>query len=150
MTNSICKSCVIAQGHESVPYIYQDDLWTVNLLLGSPPPKPLLGWSVLQPRRHINLLSDFSVDEQRTLGPMLARCESALKDVFGVERVYICLFAEDPNFHLHIHLIPRQPDLPKEYVGPAAFNIRSPEFELAAPDEVEEVLVRLKAALMAS
>ena len=148
--SDVCKSCVIAKGQETVPYIYQDRLWTVNLLLGPPPPKLLLGRAVLQPRRHIISLHDFNVEEQHSLGLVLSRCEFAMKEILGVERVYTCLFAEDPDFHLHIHLIPRRPNLPKEYIGHSIFNIRYPEFDLASPAEVEEVHIRLKAALMAA
>lgn len=134
----------------SIPYVYQDDLWSVNLRLGAPPPKLLLGWAVLSPQRWVNYLYELTAEEQRTLGPLLVRCEAAIREVMGVERVYVCLFAESPEFPLHFHLIPRQLNLPKEYIGPAVFNIQAPEFELSDPDEVEEVRVRLEAALMAT
>lgn len=142
-----CKSCVIAEGQESVPYIYQDDLWTVNLLLGSPPPRLLLGWSVLQPKRHINSLSELNTEELSSLAPLLARCEEAMKDILNVGKVYVCLFAEASDFHMHFHLIPRRPDLPKEYIGPAIFNIEWDDSELATSSEVEELRACLVSAL---
>lgn len=139
-----------SEEHESIPVVYKDELWGANLLLPSPPPKPLLGWTCLGPMRWVNYLHELTEEELHALGPLLARFEAALREVMDVERVYVCLFSESPDWPLHFHLIPRRLDLSEEYIGPGIFNIQSAGYELADPDEVEKVRERLEAILTAS
>lgn len=147
MRDENCKSCVIASANDDVTFIYADDLWTVNLRLGSPPPRLVAGWAVLQPRRHVRNLSQLNREEQESLGQVLSRCESAMQEALGATRMYVCLFAESDEFHLHFHLIPRYDELPKGLVGPAVFQIDVGDADRVTADELESLRIRLSEKL---
>src|SRR5204863_8181819 len=44
--------------------------------------------------------------------------------VLAPARVYVCLYAEAVS-HVHFHLIPRDPGMPREHWGPGVFDLMS-------------------------
>lgn len=64
---------------------------------------PTLGFSYLEPQRHIPYVQDLSGDEAVTFGAVLARCCAALKEAAGAELVYVYIFGGGiPNLHVHL------------------------------------------------
>ena len=143
----LCQSCAIYQNPDTAHFIYTDDMWTVNLRLDSPP-KPLIGWSVLQPRRHVNNLSELNTKEKETMSHLLSHCDTVLRKVLKVPRIYVCLFSESAMFHMHFHLIPRRSDLPEEFIGPSIFNLFPSEVETASEVELNNLARQLRVHLM--
>ncbi len=86
----------------------------------------LPGWLVLVPRRHVTSFADLTPDEAAELGPLLHRLSQALRDTVRCAKTYVMQFAEAEGFsHLHIHVVPRMPDLPAEHRGPRVFHYLS-------------------------
>jgi diadenosine tetraphosphate (Ap4A) HIT family hydrolase len=58
-----------------------------------------------------------------------------LRAVTGAEKIYSILLAESAA-HLHFHLIPRRPDLPKSLRGPHIFDLlqRASQTGVGVPD----------------
>ena len=100
--------------------IYRAGGWRVAL----DPTVPLDGWLVVLPRRHIVRLDELSDDEADALGPLLRLCSRVLTEVVGSQKAYIAFFGEAEGFeHLHIHVVPRSPDMPADLRGPRVFQL---------------------------
>ena len=56
--------------------VWENDLWRLTTSTG--PGDPTLGFSYLEPKRHIPHLTDLDGEEAATFGPVLARCARAL------------------------------------------------------------------------
>lgn len=73
-----------------------------------------LGHLLVEPRRHVQGLGDLTEDEAASVGRWLARASAALRDAAGAEHVYSMVVGHGVD-HLHIHLVPRYPNTPREY-----------------------------------
>jgi diadenosine tetraphosphate (Ap4A) HIT family hydrolase len=105
----------------------------------------LPGWLVVLPRRHLLALDELDDDEAAALGPLLRDVTAALRAVVGASKTYVALFAEAEGFaHLHLHVVPRQHDLPAELRGPAIFGLLGAD--LVVPD-AEALSLRLRTFL---
>lgn len=101
--------CVLCQGRAADEQlmrveVWQDALWRLSMATSSETP----GFSYLEPKRHITDITRLDGPEAAAFGPTLARVTAALRDVTGVERVYIYVFG-DGVAHLHLHLAPHRP-----------------------------------------
>ena len=99
-------NCLLCQGADSDPSlgrmeVWQDGLWRLTMSLTA----EVRGFCYLEPKRHIEDIASLDGEEADTLGLVIANVTSALKQVLGVERVYVYIFG-DSNPHLHIHLAP--------------------------------------------
>lgn len=98
--------------------IYDDGIWRVAHSFNSALP----GWLVIIPHRHVMTMAALSLDESVILGQLQQRLSGALEAVVGCSKTYIMMFAESEGFHhVHIHIVPRMPDLPREHKGPRIF-----------------------------
>ncbi len=100
--------CSLCTGTDSDPgmqrvEVWSDDLWRLSTSVG--PGDVTLGFSYLEPRRHIPDITALDGEEAATFGPVLARCSAALKDATGCELVYVYVFGGSIP-HLHVHLAP--------------------------------------------
>lgn len=122
-SQATCVACRATRGEIVAPggALYDDGMWRLEHTFE---PIPMVGWLVLKPLRHLESLADLTPDEAAALGPLLRRITEALDEVLAPAKVYAVLFAEAVA-HLHIHLIPRAPDLPEEYRGPGVFQLLS-------------------------
>jgi diadenosine tetraphosphate (Ap4A) HIT family hydrolase len=68
----------------------------------------VIAFSYLIPRRHIPYITDLDGPEAATLGPILARCTSALREATGTTFVFANIFGERVA-HLHVNLAPHSP-----------------------------------------
>ncbi|HVM08855.1 MAG TPA: HIT domain-containing protein [Acidimicrobiales bacterium] len=83
----------------------------------------LLGWIVLVVRRHVAVLADLTEAEAAAMGPLIRRVSRALHEHVGCEKTYVVQFAEHPQHrHVHVHVVPRPPQLADDEVGPGIFK----------------------------
>ena len=110
-------------------------------------PVKLPGWLVAVLRRHVEAVHELSEAELVELGRLLALCSRALHAELQCEKEYVSVYAESPGFnHVHVHIIPRSPNLAGELKGPRIFALLSnaiPE-EAVPPDQVAVLCRRLR------
>jgi diadenosine tetraphosphate (Ap4A) HIT family hydrolase len=87
--------------------VWADSLWRLTTLLEG----EIAGFCFLEPRRHVEHITDLQDPEAQTLGQVLARVSTALKRVAQAELVYLYVFGGGIP-HLHIHLAPHRPGGP--------------------------------------
>ena len=106
--------CIICQrGRAEDPLIvYEDDNWIVRHSRET----NILGYLLIESRRHFLDLSESTDDESLAIGPLLKRVTAAIKSVVQPERVYTVTLAETVP-HCHIHVIPRDQSTPRAYRG---------------------------------
>lgn len=98
--------CVLCRGTDADPELLRTEVWSDDLWrLTTADEAEVLGFSYLEPRRHVPHVTDLDGPEAATLGPVLARTTRALKDVTGAEVVYVYVFGDGVP-HLHLHLAP--------------------------------------------
>lgn len=107
MTN-IPNDCVICQGAAGDAalqriQVWENQHWRLTVSLAA----EVLGFSYLEPKRHIPYITDLDGEEARTLGEVLARVATVLREESAAELVYIYVFGDSVS-HLHIHLAPHR------------------------------------------
>jgi diadenosine tetraphosphate (Ap4A) HIT family hydrolase len=100
--------CVLCQGKSVDPelqrvQVWEDAYWRLTVAEQG----EVLGFSYLEPKRHIPHLTDLDGEEAKTLGPVLARTARALKEATDAELVYVYVFGGGIP-HLHLHLAPHR------------------------------------------
>ena len=98
--------CVLCRGTDGDAelgrvQVWEDRLWRLTMSLEA----EVLGFSYLEPKRHVPHLTDLDGEEARTFGDVLARVSSALKQETAAEVVYLYVFGGGVP-HLHVHLGP--------------------------------------------
>lgn len=107
-----CQLCSEASSYPAERVIYSDDDW----ILRHSSETDILGYLVLQSKRHFLDLSEASESECTAYGGILARAMKCIREVTQCQRVYTFSLAEAvPHFHLHI--IPRSKDFNAQYKG---------------------------------
>ncbi len=121
--------------------IARTDHWRVAHAFNSTLP----GWLVLLPSRHVASFAELSSAAMAELGRLTGAASRALHAEVGCAKTYAMQFSEADGFqHLHVHLVPRMPDLPAEHRGPAIFHYLSrPESEWLATSVTDELAGRL-------
>lgn len=66
----------------------------------------ILGYIYIEPKRHIENWTEFSVTELTEITTLIKEIEVMLKKLLNAERVYTVTISEDVR-HLHFHIIPR-------------------------------------------
>jgi diadenosine tetraphosphate (Ap4A) HIT family hydrolase len=139
-----CYTCSRdAEAGQAPPWdpIAADDLWRVAHAFNSALP----GWLVLMPRRHVTGIADLTDDEAGSLGTWQVRLSRALHEVFGCQKTYVAQFAEAEGFsHVHFHIVPRPPGLPRELRGPRIFQLLG---ATDRPHVSEDQMAQIAAAL---
>jgi diadenosine tetraphosphate (Ap4A) HIT family hydrolase len=129
-------------GSAPVPHglLYEDDLWVVRHM---PPPYAVVGWLILQTRRHCPEPAQFTNAEAASFGPMLRRCEAALREVTGAARIYTAALGEKVR-HVHVHMVPRCDPPFEGALGWDVFGLerRAAAGEFVVPDADVERVVR--------
>ncbi len=145
-----CYPCRMNVAGSDLPpreQVYDDSRWRVAHALSSRLP----GWLVVLPRRHITSLAELTSEEAVALGPLLQRLTVALAEVTGCEKTYAALFAEAEGFeHLHVHVVPRVPDLPDDRRGPQIFEYLSTDESAWLPEPERDRLARAVSAALRS
>lgn len=107
------------------------------------------GWLVLVLRRHVHAMADMTDGEAAELGPLVRDVSRALARVLGVPRTYVVQLAEHPlHPHVHVHVIARPENLPKELRGPAVFGkLGVPKFSRVTEERMDEIALAMRAEL---
>jgi diadenosine tetraphosphate (Ap4A) HIT family hydrolase len=100
--------CTICRGPGGDPelervQVWEDRLWRLTTALEG----EVAGFSYLEPKRHVPHITDLDGEEARTLGEVLARTSTAIRNATGAELVYVYVFGGGIP-HLHIHLAPHR------------------------------------------
>jgi len=107
--------------------------------------KVYLGHLVAEPKRHVRGLGELTDEEASALGRLTNKLGRALRTAEGAEHVNSFVFGDRPPHHLHIHVIPRYPGAPPQYLG---FKVTGwPEAPRGAAAEITAVCDRLRAIL---
>jgi diadenosine tetraphosphate (Ap4A) HIT family hydrolase len=141
-----CGTCRANRGELAAPggVVYEDRLWRAEHAIE---PIPMVGWLVLKPLRHVESFADLTPEEAAAFGSIAHRLSGAMTRVLGAVKVYLCLFAEAEGFtHIHVHLIPRLPDVPRERRGPRVFEHLREAIEQGNRGDVAEA-ARVAAAI---
>jgi diadenosine tetraphosphate (Ap4A) HIT family hydrolase len=101
-------SCIICKRTEGDAelgriQVWEDDLWRLTVGKGG----EVLGFSYLEPKRHVPHITDLGGPEAATLGGVLAWACRALQEAADAQLVYIYVFGGGVP-HLHIHLAPHR------------------------------------------
>jgi diadenosine tetraphosphate (Ap4A) HIT family hydrolase len=83
--------------------VWQNALWRLSTSIRA----PILGFSYLEPRRHIPYVSDLDGPEAASFGQTLAAVTNLLKRQTGADIVYALMFG-DHVLHLHVNLVPHR------------------------------------------
>ena len=83
--------------------VWEDRYWRMTTSLDA----EVLGFSYLEPKRHIPHITDLDGEEARTFGEVLAQLTTVLREETGAEVVYVYVFGGGVP-HLHLHLAPHR------------------------------------------
>lgn len=120
--------------------VYEDDHWRLRHATET----NILGYLVLESKRHFLDLAQASADECATYGTTLALAMKVIRQVVKPARIYTFSLAEAVP-HFHVHLIPRTDALPRAYRGRGIMSY--PLAPVASPTLTRETCARLKAAI---
>jgi histidine triad (HIT) family protein len=112
MTND--SSCLICLRQQSTDLhtVFENELWIARHSRET----NILGYIVLEPKRHFLDLAAATDEEAQTFGPIMRELVSAVKAMVKPERVYTFTLAEVVP-HFHVHIVPRSDTLPRAYRG---------------------------------
>ncbi|MCV0402507.1 MAG: hypothetical protein K5924_02225 [Chloroflexi bacterium] len=106
MTEAACPLCSSHVDEElGRTEVWRDDHWRLSMARRG----WTLGFSYLEPIRHIPFLADLDGDESATFGPAIARASRVLREVTGARLVHAYVFGGGVA-HLHVHLAPNVPE----------------------------------------
>lgn len=106
------SDCVLCMGPEADADLFREEVWRDDLWrLTTARLGEVAGFSYLETLRHIPTIADLDGPEAATLGPVIARVTSAIREATGVGLVYVYVFG-DGIPHLHLHLAPHREDGP--------------------------------------
>jgi diadenosine tetraphosphate (Ap4A) HIT family hydrolase len=119
--------------------VWEDDRWRLTVSLQA----PIVGFSYLEPKRHIPDITQLDGAEARDFGAVLARMTALLRAVTGADLVY-ALMLGDHQRHLHVNLVPHHPGEPT--AGSRLFDPGAPPLERSTQ---EAFVARLRQAIAA-
>lgn len=114
-------SCFICDKHKGIIKtsgitIYEDEYVYVSHFDQKEKPH-YLGHIMIDLKRHVPTLGDMTMKEAKVFGVTMARVSKGLMESEGAEHVY-SLVSGNAVPHLHMHLVARYPNTPKDYWGP--------------------------------
>ena len=141
-------SCSVCDLHGSAEAcrrfeISRDRHW---ILRHHPDPAPLTGWLLLDARRHISGLLEFTPEEANAWGAAVQQASRLMQELTGCDRVYAIAFGEGAR-HLHLHLIPRfgsEPASEAWKVADAYRAVRAGSRPAAATEDVAKFVERAR------
>nr|WP_156942501.1 HIT family protein [Alkalihalobacterium bogoriense] len=115
------EGCFICQKHSGTIQtagntIYENEFVYVGHIDNGENPH-YLGHVMIDLKRHAPTLADMTEVESAAFGKMMSAVSKALMETEKAEHVY-CYVLGDAVPHLHMHVVPRYPNTPKQYWGP--------------------------------
>ena len=136
--NESCKICRLMDSPEADrDVVYRDEYWNIR----HSDETNILGYFIIEPRRHFLDLSHANDAECVSYGPLLSRLMSVIRSLVEVERVYTFSLAATVE-HYHLHVIPRAPSFPRAYSGRGIMQY--PLVPGPAPALVDEICQRAR------
>ncbi|MFN7250350.1 MAG: HIT family protein [Anaerobacillus sp.] len=140
------EACFICNKHAgsietSGVTIYEDEYVFVGHIDKKGEPN-YLGHIMIDLKRHVPTLGDMNMEEAKVFGMMLAKVSKALQETEKAEHIYSYVLG-DAVPHLHLHIVPRYPNTPKEYWGPMAVYDWT-DAPMGTNNEVVELCQRIK------
>jgi len=102
-----CVLCRVPEGDEEldVVEVWREAGWRMTMARHG----ATLGFSFLEPIRHIPYLADLDGEEAASFGAVIARASATLREATGAKLVYAYVFGGGVP-HLHVHLAPNIPE----------------------------------------
>jgi histidine triad (HIT) family protein len=144
INTSECVVCRKHKGEIDIPgaVIHQNALIFIShAQLWQNEKEHYLGHVLIESKRHVAELADLSEQEAQVIGLFTSRVAKALLHTESVDHVY-SFFIGDGVPHVHIHVIGRYPNAPKEYWGPRVDEW--PEAPKGTAKDIEQVATRLR------
>lgn len=154
-SNVACALCRRTEADQELGrvQVWENSLWRLTTAGEG----ELLGFSYLEPKRHIPYVTDLDGEEARTFGEVLGLTTRALKSATRADLVYIYVFGGGIP-HLHVHLAPHHEGDPlnssmirgevvETKLPSGATAIVSRDFPQLPASQHEEVLARLRQEL---
>jgi diadenosine tetraphosphate (Ap4A) HIT family hydrolase len=148
---SDCRTCELLERRDADEAPVWDSIvryrnWDVVHASGT----SLEGWLVLVVRRHIASVAELTDHEAADLGPLVKAVSIALAAAVGCEKTYVVQFAEAAGHrHVHVHVIPRQPDQAPELRGRRIFSLLGvPDAEAVPPERMDEIALAVRQVLV--
>lgn len=146
------ENCFICNKHAgnietSGVTIYEDEFVYVGHIDRDDKPN-YLGHIMIDLKRHAPTLADMTVEEAQAFGLIMNKVSKALRVSENAEHIY-AFVSGDSVPHLHMHLVARYPNTPKEYWGPSVVYDWE-DAPMGDDYEVIKLCKRLKAYLEAN
>jgi histidine triad (HIT) family protein len=126
--------------------LYEDDLVYAGHVHTASHKVAYAGWLVVEPKRHVPGLGDLTDEEAAALGVLVNRLARVLKMAASADHVYAFVYG-DAVPHLHVHVVPRYRDTPREYWGPRLNHW--PDAPRVDPQGMRDLVVRPRTQLSA-
>ena len=97
--------------------IYEDELVYVGHVHWDSE-ETYLGYVMIDIKRHVPGLAELTDEEAKAFGLITSRVSKALKESEGAEHIYTFVSGNGVP-HMHMHIIPRYPNTPKEFWSPS-------------------------------
>lgn len=133
-----CQLCTEAPSYNSERVVLSDAHW----ILRHSAETDILGYLVLQSKRHFLDLSEATRDECTTYGGVLSFAMDRVRKATACERVYTFSLAEAVP-HFHVHIIPRAKDFNLQYKGRGIMSY--PVVPACDEASVREICAKFKA-----
>lgn len=141
MEMSKAVTCVICTDQaKSERRVYEDDFWLVRHSNET----KILGYFIIEPKRHFLDLSEATAEESATYGKVLASVMKGIRAIVDCQRIYTFSLAEAVP-HFHVHVIPRTESLPRYYRGRGIMSY--PTQPAADQSLVEQTCERMRYAM---
>jgi histidine triad (HIT) family protein len=142
-----CFSCRKHKGLELVPGgpVYEDETvfsghsWSIE-----DQSTPYLGGFIVEPKRHLPTWAELNDKEAETIGRVIRDVSRTLKKLLNAEHIYVFVLGHHVP-HLHVWVVPRYPDTPREYWGMDVFEW--PDRPMGGKEEVEEICKKVRSLL---
>lgn len=99
--------CAICNGKADEMFkrieVWSNDRWRVTMSTY----KEVKGFCYLEPKRHIQYITELDGKEASEFGSQLALLSSAVKSATGAKLVYVYIYGDHVP-HLHVHLAPHK------------------------------------------
>jgi len=136
------NSCFVCRKHKGLEFVpggpvYEDELvFSGHSWSALDQETPYLGGFIVEPKRHLPTWAELNDQEAKTIGKVIRDVSKALKKSVNAEHVYVFFLGHNVP-HLHIWVIPRYPDTPREFWGFKVFEW--PDRPVGGKEEVENI-----------
>jgi histidine triad (HIT) family protein len=142
-----CFVCRKHRGLEIVPggAVFEDNLvFSGHSWLVEDAKTPYLGGFIVEPKRHVPTWAELSDDEAGRMGRVIRDVSRALNSVLDAEHIYVFVVGHQVH-HLHVWVLPRYRDTPREYWGFQIFDW--PDLPQGTESDVEQLCAQIRAAM---